>query len=56
MEATEHDVAMVIGQGVIDAADKLSMFAPDCEAKLNFGLDGVEYQVVVTRIGTPTHD
>lgn len=41
------EVAEEIGQQVIDAADSIRKYVPDCQAIINFTLDGADYIAIV---------
>ena len=41
------EVAEEIGQQVIEAADSIRKYVPDCQAIINFTLDGADYIAIV---------
>jgi hypothetical protein len=43
----EREIAAEIGQQVIDAADSLRKYAPDCQAVVSFNIDGMDFTAVV---------
>ena len=44
---TKTDLALYLGRRVVDDADKLRLFAPDCFARFPVEWDGHEYEVRV---------
>jgi len=43
----ESAIAQEIGQQVIDAADSIRKYVPDCQAVVSFTLDGADYIAIV---------
>jgi hypothetical protein len=43
----ERDIAANIGQAVIDAADSIRKYCPDCQAVVSFELDGMDFIATV---------
>ena len=47
----EEDLAEYIGKRVLDDADKLRLFMPDCYARFPLRLDGYDYEIRVVHQG-----
>lgn len=43
----QSEIAAEIGQQVIDAADSIRKYCPDCQAIVNFTLDGMDFIAVI---------
>lgn len=43
----ESDIAKEIGQQVIDAADSIRKYCPDCQAIVQFQIDGMDFVAIV---------
>ena len=43
----EKHIALEIGQQVVDAADSIRKFLPDCQAIVQFELDGMDFIAIV---------
>lgn len=44
---TEEDLAEYIGKRVLDDADKLRLFMPDCYARFPLRRDGHDYEIQI---------
>jgi len=53
----QSEIAEEIGQRVIEAADSIRKYVPDCQAIINFTLDGADYIAIVRdKPRGPQHD
>lgn len=44
---TQNEIATEIGQSIIEAADSIRKFVPDCQAVVSFQLDGMDFIAIV---------
>jgi len=43
----EKEIAAEIGRQIIDAADSIRKYCPDCQAIVTFELDGMDFVAIV---------